>query len=303
MPTSRAQQFAEDTAFEQSALQRGVPLIQPKLGSSTLDLRGEHLSLSATVRPATAHAVVVMDGFDGGPQLLDVLRPLLFGAAWKILDLLVEWALEDAGVPLPTGLRTYPISFKVNQCRTQLAAMAPFDRHPDVWAGLTTCYAGTEQLRHSLVHRQAIVDGGGSFTATDGARNPVGPPLTPAEQDAFCRAAQRAADAAIDGSMDQRIRGDLAFNLDLLVAHHTGGSIGGIEAPGRITIVQVSPDETGSLDLPAVNAAARQHVPAPFYDLEVHLPDGRVMVGRLENAPNDRITIDPASPPAWLSWS
>ena len=39
---------------------------------------------------------------------------------------------------------------------------------------------------------------------------------------------------------------------------------------------------------------------AQYVDLELHLTDGRILIGELESTPKGFITVDPASPPDWL---
>lgn len=88
------EEFAEATLFERLALDR----VRPVLGDESirdLDLRlppqhgGE---LSGIWLRNTSSA-------DGDNACATALTPLLFGAAWKILDLFVELALNSAGKP------------------------------------------------------------------------------------------------------------------------------------------------------------------------------------------------------------
>lgn len=87
----------------------------------------------------------------------DDIRPLLFGAAWKVLDLLCELTLGQAGVARQGG--RYLVSFKVEKAANgTLASISPFDGRPDLWARIMGTYGATEELRHSLVHRRLIID-------------------------------------------------------------------------------------------------------------------------------------------------
>jgi hypothetical protein len=170
---------------------------------------------------------------------------------------------------------------------------------------LIACYAATEQLRNTLVHRQAHVDANGSLTPTESGK-PIGRPLTADEQETFCRAVQRAAQAVLSGRLDMRSANDLAFCLDALAAHHGAGTLGGVDAPRRTFIVQVTPEETESeaiVDIDAVRVAAQQAVSdVPYFDLEIHLADSRILTGRLEDADSSPAHIDKLNPPSWLSW-
>jgi hypothetical protein len=286
MATTSAREFEDDTAFERLVLDRAVPLVLPDAGSTVIDLRGEVLSVNATVRPKTVH-VMVGDTL-GGASLTEV-RPLLFGAAWKVLDLLVEYAMITAGRSPDAGRDRYSISGKVGACRAGLPALPEF----------------AEQLRNTLVHRQAHVDANGSLTPTESGK-PIGRPLTADEQETFCRAVQRAAQAVLSGRLDMRSANDLAFCLDALAAHHGAGTLGGVDAPRRTFIVQVTPEETESeaiVDIDAVRVAAQQAVSdVPYFDLEIHLADSRILTGRLEDADSSPAHIDKLNPPSWLSW-
>jgi hypothetical protein len=52
-----------------------------------------------------------------------------------------------------------------------------------------------------------------------------------------------------------------------------------------------------------VRARARAAVSdLSHYDLELHLPDGRVLAGALEDAPGGTVSIAVDRPPGWLRW-
>lgn len=104
-----------------------------------------------------AVGITVVREYAGGVQDVYIdLRPLAFGAAWKVLDLLVELALTQAGVAAAGGSVT--ITEKVKRARTAVGLCPPLSSDAPVWATLTAVYAATEEVRHSLVHRQAEVD-------------------------------------------------------------------------------------------------------------------------------------------------
>jgi hypothetical protein len=59
-----------------------------------------------------------------------------------------------------------------------------------------------------------------------------------------------------------------------------------------------------TLDFANLAARARAAVSdVSHYDLEIHLPDGRVLVGPLEDAPNGSVSFSVVNPPTWLKWS
>jgi hypothetical protein len=170
-------EFADDTAFERLVLDRAMPLLPTSEARSVIDLRGPGVSVAVTPMPARAYV-----GDAPGTVGVTELRPLIFGAAWKVLDLLVE---------LATGKRD-TIEEKARKAAADLVpAVAPFDGQPDLWMRIMRLYASTKTLRHSLVHRQLKVDAAtGRIEGTPRPGEPVPRPITAAEQSAFCRAAQ-----------------------------------------------------------------------------------------------------------------
>jgi hypothetical protein len=88
---STLQDFEEGTAFELYVLERVRPAIEQH-GGASIDLRD-----SKTV---AAVGVFVSESVSGAAldALKDELAPLMFGAAWKVLDLLLEFALNRAGL-------------------------------------------------------------------------------------------------------------------------------------------------------------------------------------------------------------
>ncbi|WP_330255080.1 hypothetical protein OG874_11325 [Nocardia sp. NBC_00565] len=90
----------------------------------------------------------------------EAISALIFGAAWKVLDLLIEWRLVQLGIheskkkPLH-----YTIEFKTKAIgKGDLKPMAPFDAQPDLWERIAETYAATANLRRSLVHRRILED-------------------------------------------------------------------------------------------------------------------------------------------------
>lgn len=85
---------------------------------------------------------------------LQPLRPLLFGATFKVLDLIVEWLLLANGVsrvgahwPMTEKL---PQLRKVNHLPPELAGQKP------VWDAFVETYAKLIEPRHVVVHREGV---------------------------------------------------------------------------------------------------------------------------------------------------
>ena len=295
--------FDVETALERDMLQRSLPLVPLSSGAdadAVIDMAtgSAHLALrvSDTLGPTPSGCVAVLE-----------IRPLLVSAAWKVIDLLLETAYELAGLA-PAG-RRWTIAEK-----QQLATAGvgePATVHSDLWRALTGTYAATTEIRHSLVHRIAHLDGSNSLI---GVREDGAPlrPFTAVEQEALSRAALRAAELVTGAPHASRVEADLARQLGHLNALHRialpsvtlGDYIRGItliahpvgsaeQADGRPTGYEI--------DLRRV----REVVPTAAYaDLTVQFPDrpGADLRGVLEDAPaDDLIIVDPDRPPDWLS--
>jgi hypothetical protein len=286
--------FADETAFERLVLDGAMPLLPTSEARSVIDLRGPGVSVAVTPMPARVHV-------GDAPETVGFaeLRPLIFGAAWKVLDLLVELATRKRDT----------IEEKARKAAANLVpAVAPFDTQPDLWMRIMRLYASTKTLRHSLVHRQLKVD-----TATgriEGTRRPGKPaprPITEAEQSAFCRAAQGTAEAVIAGVLTGRQRDQFRWVLDELVAHHAQPLLGGSPVHGVIPVVlvdaeSVAPDEV-AVDPLHVLGRAKQATPDPsHFDLRLFLPDGRILMGNLEDAPAHGVAFHIDHPPDRLRW-
>jgi hypothetical protein len=132
--------------------------------------------------------------------------------------------------------------------------------------------------------------------------------LTVAEQMAFCQVAAGVAEAVITGGLHSRRADQLRWALDQLTAHHRMSSFGATAASGLIPVVVVRPALKPSnvviLDPDQVRRRAREAVGGvTHHDLEIHLPDGRVLAGPMEDAPSGTQSVSVDHPPTWLRWS
>lgn len=310
MPTNLSE-FEDDTAFERYVLDRATPLLPRVVGTSVIELGdGNSTSVAVGVQPVTVHVGVVDSTGSGGDQLSpDDIRPLLFGAAWKILDQLVELGLELANAAHHRRW-DYSISLKVRAAtRGTVTAVPPFDGRSDLWTRVMHSYASTEALRHSLVHRRLTVDrstGELAGVARPGESAPT--PLSVDEQSAFCQVAVGVAEAAISGELPTRRGDQLSWALDQISALHGQPAFGTSPAHGVIPVAvvrpSIGPSNDLTLDFSHISARARQAVGGvSHYDLEVHLPDGRILAGPLEDALNGPATFSVDDPPTWLRWA
>jgi hypothetical protein len=239
---------------------------------------------------------------------IDDVRPLLFGAAWKVIDQLIELGLERAGIPHDRN-SDYTVTFKVQQATNgAVPAVPPFDARPHLWSRLLKIYAAVEVLRNSFAHRRLILDRStGAITGVARPGEPPPPTLAASEQSAFCQLAMGVAEAAIEGALPKRRVDQLRWVLDRLTALHGRSPFGVSPASGLIPVVIVRPpvDQSGTLTLDFADLARRAQAAVggvSHYDLKVHLPDHRVLAGPLEEAPDGSTSVSLHHPPNWLHW-
>ncbi len=309
MPTNLTE-FADDTAFERYVLDRATPLLPRPHGTSVIEL-GEAGSVGVSVGAAAVRVRVGMGDSTGSSadQLTaDDIRPLLFGAAWKVLDQMCELALEEAHMPHNAGWR-YTIAFKVTQAANgTVPPTPPFDHRPDLWSAVMSTYASTEELRNSLAHRRLVVDtatGNISGVAAPGQLSPA--PVTMDEQSALCQVAVGVAESVINRALPTRRADQLAWALDRLSSQHGQPPFGASPVQGIVPriVVQASPGPSNdlTLDFADIDTRARTAVQGvSHYDIEIRLPDGRALTGPLEEATPGQATFPLADPPSWLRW-
>lgn len=298
--------YDDATAFERLALTY-VPLGSTQSSPDLIDLELRSDGTAHFTRGFTEDL-----GAAAVTEVLGRFRPLLFGAAWKVLDLLVELALSQSNYPTPKNGRV-TIDAKIKAVSsgwpapglggTRRSCRPPASLDPQPWKVLAATYAKTHQVRHALVHRRVDVDHAGHLIGT----NDQGTPLTPVSsqaQEALCRAAQRAATTVINRGMTVREGSDLAAQLDQLAALHGEPLLGGVAA-GHVERVRVhavsTADGRWQLDLPSWQQGIAAKTSDPWVDLEIQGPQGgRGMLAHLEDIPAGVGFIDPNAPPGWV---
>lgn len=299
--------FEDDTAFERYALARGFSMIPQRNATNVVDL-GDVLSVAAQSAPP--HVVVTASDSSTsveGQSLSEDIRPLMFGAAWKVLDLLVESCLVAVGEQGQRQKKEYSIGCKTKKARTgEVPAPSPFDGRGELWTRIMRCYAATETLRHSLVHRRLTLDPStGAMIGSTRWGEPDPVLLTVGEHSAFCCAAEGVAQAVISSELSERRTNQLEWILDQLVAQHDQALFGVPRSDGLVPLVvvrlSVEPASEFEIDFALIRDCAHAAVEGVrYYDLEVHLPNGKVLAALLEDAPNKRVLISAESPPDWM---
>lgn len=279
--------FAQEIATELFVLEYAVPLLPLVSREATWNLT----TRKARIFPAS----IVNDAAVW--ELRDRFLPLLFAAAWKVLDFAIELSMAQNGISKPRLL----ISDKVSYAGSPLR-FTGISLDADVAAGLAAVYRKTEQTRHSLIHRQVHVDPiTHALTGVNASKAPLRA-FSQDEQMAFCRAMQMLAAIVSSGGADRRAQVSISGQLSLLSAHLPGLSFAApvTKEPFRVA---VDLDATGRLNVPALLAEAKLANPkATFFDIEVNLPDGKVLEGRLDEAPSQVDVVTLAAVPPWLTF-
>jgi hypothetical protein len=113
-------------------------------------------------------------------------EPLAFVAAWKILDVLMEYVLNR---------RLVPIIVRVKEARHKTVVVEPFASEPTLWWMILDAYAEAAEYRHAIIHREVTTINGDLICKTKSGM--VLRAVTADEQIAFCRVAQRVAAAVV----------------------------------------------------------------------------------------------------------
>jgi hypothetical protein len=283
-------EFNDETAWEKTVLSLAFPLMPLSASGAVLDLRTKNVTISV--------GEAVSDQAVG--EFRNSLLPLLFGAAWKVLDLALELAFAMAGLVPRKGGHKWSIDEKSQLASAHRGLLPGFSPSSDLWHALGFLYAGTKEIRHALVHRRVHVDPGTLELVgfdTQGGRLPA---LSYDEQVAFCRFSQRLSATIVQGSLSPREEADLRGQLAILRQHHGVASLG---TPAIRPPVQVIENLPGSkeVDVPYLLGEARRTFPgAQYVDVELHLADNRILAGELEDAPPAVVKVDLAALPPWL---
>jgi hypothetical protein len=285
------QDFADEVAWELTILDLALPLTSLSGYNRKLDLRTNDISISFSES---------LSDYASG-QLRTALLPLLFGAAWKVLDISIELALANAGCS-PSNRKRWQIEEKASGIGSagDLPALSPL---ADVWQALISLYRATKEQRHALVHRRVRVDGKTQELICFDTKGHALVAIDLTEQSAFCRVAQRVAAAAIDGRIHPRAESDLRTQLSRLQRHHSTNIVVPAAYCLPIKVVDDFPvDHT--INVPTLKKRIRQTFPEVYYiDLELNLPDGRVLIGELEQAPEEVVSVHLERLPPWLKFN
>lgn len=292
------QDFEESTEFELYILETVRPEIEQH-GDASIDLRG-----SKTVAAVTVSITDNLSEASVG-RLKDTLTPLLFGAAWKVIDLLLEFALNTGS--LAPKSRYWTIEEKQQHALNGSGDTTVLGCSKTVWERLLRIYAATVEHRHCLVHRTAAVDAAsGALEGVDRNGRQL-KPLTRNEQIAFAKVASLAARAVRNGGMDRRSEDRLKYHVDQLTNHSSMAAfgVGAASAPVNILVSLISENGAFVLDMTgALELARRTFASVSHFDLLIDIPDGsgRRLFAKAEDCPEGKFTIDLKKLPQWLEF-
>ena len=183
--------FADDTAFERFALDelgaRNVRVPEPKY-------------MYSSRRGIIGKLGVAEEGTRLREELRHSLSPLGFGAAYKVLDMLIENVLRANGAG--TGRLTFQKKKRVLAERPSTLPV-PVDARPELWDRLAALYTALENARHAVTHRRFEVTRGGDLQIVDDSRRHVDT-IASTEYECFVAAVHAVAELVINASEDNR---------------------------------------------------------------------------------------------------
>jgi hypothetical protein len=294
-----ASEFAEDTELERFVLKLlGAHHIRVAEPSATHDMRGRVGGVGGNIYVKVGAAVA---GGAAREELVRSLRPLVFGAAYKVLDLLVEHVLRADGAG-PGRLTFQRKSAILARRPSQLPV--PLDSHPDLWDRLAEIYKALQEARHAVTHRRAQATAEGDLEIYDDRRQ-ISDTVASHEISCFAAAVHAMAELLIDGQTDARRFNIVAFYLNVLQPRHGLAFLIATDpnAGRRLLIMDLValPDGKLRFDTSVAKEFVAGQVPS-VWDLELH-GDERVFVGYWEAVRYHEGPVDfhPALPPPWLS--
>jgi hypothetical protein len=291
-----AAEFAEDTEFERLVLDLlGTHRLRVNDPATVHDIRGDGRG-SISVKVGTA-----VQGTSLRDELRNSLRPILFGAAYKVLDMLVEHVLRANGA---AGRLTFARK-RADLAQPPQMLPVPLDAQRGIWERLITLFVQFEEARHAVTHRRAQPTPDGGLEIYDDARQMIDK-MTSVEIQAFAAAVLAVAELVIDESSDNRRIRIAAWYLNALDIRHRAPALPAIDPNAGhrqlMMDLEVVDDRHLRFDLVRAREVIEQQ-PDSVWDLVLHA-GVRVFTGHWDDVPTEAeeaILIDVASLPEWLS--
>jgi hypothetical protein len=187
------QHFADDTGYERLVLVTVVDPNKPPPGVvfATNDIRGNG---------PTRLGRGIYDSSSAGAveSFAARFRPLAFGAAYKIVDFVIEMTMRLNGEPCPRGRWTFTEKKAFTGRGVPARLPAPLDAVvTSHWPRVAQLYATFNEYRHAVVHRRTHLEPNGELTGVDQTGVAL-PPITVTQQDAFSRYATALSETLIE---------------------------------------------------------------------------------------------------------
>lgn len=239
-------------------------------------------------------------------NLRAVFLPLAFGAAWKVIDLTLEFALAVQDDIPPNG--KFQISTKVDKAKRGGISSAILTMEQSTWLGVLDCYVSTVEYRHSLVHRCARFEERPIALSGYQAKSKI--PLKPLNEMVlrdFINLSQLVGEGVINGGLTRRRLDNVNFYLNELSCLGVRSVPQGVSVqPIEYYWMKLRQDSEGKWVAPftIVHEQMRRRGQGGHFDVCIDLPgdSGRQLVGQCEDLPNKDITIDLKQPPSYLEY-
>ncbi len=295
----RPAEFADDTDFERFVLERlGTHRVRPAEPGATHDVRG--------MPAGGGHVIVVVGTATMGTrpreEFRQTLRPLGFGAAYKVLDMLVEHVLRTNG-------RSGRLAFakkRATVVNRPVSLPEPLNTRPDLWDRLAALYIKLEDARHAVTHRRAQATTAGDLEIYDEGRRLVDT-IPSTEIESFAAAVHATAELVIERSADDRRVNIVAWHLNALHSRHNLPLLSATNPNAGRRLLVMDLVDLGHGHLRIDVARAREIVQGQtahsLWDLQLHAGD-RLFVGRWEDLPDHHeaaFDFYSGSLPSWLS--
>jgi hypothetical protein len=164
-------------------------------------------------------------------------------------------------------------------------------------------YARLEEPRNAIIHRRHRRDTTGAVIPYARSGRPLRS-ISPSEVEALVYFSYGLAEEVASATASTRRCLALTWQADQLrgLTRLVARSSGPVPALRRITVNLVPVGRRWRLDLATIRAhLAAQNANTRIADIEAHLPDGSVLVGRLDDAPaSDAVEFPLSRPPDWL---
>lgn len=152
-------EFSDDTDFERFVLERlgarRIQILEPKY----IHEEGNIVGILG----------VAMEGNKALTDLKESLRPLAFGAAYKVLDMLIEHVMRDNKVQNKRMSFSDKSRFLSQPAKRKLPF--PLTSEMDLWDRLGILYVAFQEARYAVTHRRCQPTSVGDLTFFDNQRN------------------------------------------------------------------------------------------------------------------------------------